>query len=86
MGGDTIVGGWVEGGFGDTERFGEDRAACSRARTASPRSPYYVKGPGEERFAALALDVLTDRGREIVEITDVPARPVRRRSGCRPTL
>jgi len=68
---DEIVGGWVEGGFGDMERFGRMRCLVTQANL-QPVVACYVKGPGEERYRSLALDVLTVADGTIVEITMFP--------------
>jgi RNA polymerase sigma-70 factor (TIGR02960 family) len=65
---DTIVGFWTDGGFGDPERWGATRCLLTSANR-QPAVAYYVRGTGEERYRALAVDVLTIAGGEIVEIT-----------------
>ncbi len=68
-----------------TRRSSAGCAASSTQANLQPAVACYVKGPGEERYRSLALDVLTVVDGTIVGDHDVPARPVRRRSGCRPS-
>jgi RNA polymerase sigma-70 factor (TIGR02960 family) len=65
---ESVVGGWVDGGFGDTERFGQMRCLATSANGQAAVA-CYVKGPGEDRYRSLALDVLTVSAGAIVEIT-----------------
>ncbi|MCW3012693.1 MAG: polymerase subunit sigma-70 [Solirubrobacterales bacterium] len=53
---DTVVGCWVEGGFG-TDAFGEMRCVLTRANR-QPAVAAYVRKPGEAEFRPLAVDVL----------------------------
>jgi len=68
VGRDTVVGFWVENGFGDPERFGLVRCVLTSANL-QPAVAYYVQRPGEHRYRSLAVDVLTVVGGEIAEIT-----------------
>ena len=71
VGRETIVAFWEEGGFGDPERLGEFRCILTLAN-GQPAVANYLRAPGADTFAALALDVLTIAGGEIVEIVTVP--------------
>jgi RNA polymerase sigma-70 factor, ECF subfamily len=64
---DTIVGFWVEGGFGDPERLGLMRCVLTYANR-QPAVACYVKRAGDDTYRALAIDVLTVAGGEIVDI------------------
>jgi RNA polymerase sigma-70 factor (ECF subfamily) len=64
---DTIVGFWVEGGFGDPERLGQMRCLLTSANL-QPAVACYVRRPGEQRHRALAVDLLTLVDGEIAEI------------------
>jgi RNA polymerase sigma-70 factor (ECF subfamily) len=68
---DTIVGFWVEGGFGDPERLGVMRCVLTYANR-QPAVACYVKRAGDDTYRALAIDVLTVAGGEIVEIVTFP--------------
>jgi hypothetical protein len=73
VGRDHVVGGWVEGGFGDPNRIGEFRCTLTFANR-QPAVVNYLRGPGEDTFRAFAIDVLTIAEGRIVGITtfDVP--------------
>jgi RNA polymerase sigma-70 factor (TIGR02960 family) len=68
---DTIVGFWVEGGFGDPERLGLMRCVLTSANR-QPAVACYVKRAGDDTYRPLAIDVLTVAGGEIVEIVTFP--------------
>jgi RNA polymerase sigma-70 factor (ECF subfamily) len=53
---DTIVRGWVEGGFGSPE-FGDMRCVATRANR-QPAVACYVRRPGDSAHRALSIDVL----------------------------
>jgi hypothetical protein len=53
---DTVVQSWIDGGFG-TEAFGSLRCALTRANR-QPAVANYVRRPGDEAHALMALDVL----------------------------
>jgi RNA polymerase sigma-70 factor (ECF subfamily) len=67
VGRDSIVGFWVEGGFGDPERLGQMRCLLTSANL-QPAVACYVRRPGEEGYRALAVDLLTIVDGEIAEI------------------
>ncbi len=73
VGRDDVVGGWVEGGFGDPERIGDFRCTLTFANR-QPAVAYYLREPGEDTFRAFAIDVLT--------IADGPDRRDHRPSTC----
>jgi RNA polymerase sigma-70 factor, ECF subfamily len=68
---DTIVQAWISGGFGSAE-FGHMRCLVTRANR-SPAVACYVRGPGDDRHRAFALDALRIVEGEIAEITTFPA-------------
>jgi RNA polymerase sigma-70 factor (TIGR02960 family) len=53
---DVVVGAWVDGGFG-SEAFGSMRCLVTRANR-QPAVAFYVRRPGDDRYAAMAIDVL----------------------------
>jgi RNA polymerase sigma-70 factor (ECF subfamily) len=53
---DTVVGGWVQGGFG-SDAFGSMRCVVTRANR-QPAVVGYVRRPGDVAYRALAMDVL----------------------------
>jgi RNA polymerase sigma-70 factor (TIGR02960 family) len=53
---DEVVDGWVDGGFG-SEAFGSLQCVVTRANR-QPAVACYVRRPGEDRAAPLAIDVL----------------------------
>jgi RNA polymerase sigma-70 factor (ECF subfamily) len=63
---DTVVDCWVEGGFG-TGTFGSMRCVVTSANR-QPAVACYVRGPGDDLYSALAIDVLRIAGGEIAEI------------------
>jgi RNA polymerase sigma-70 factor (ECF subfamily) len=67
VGRDTVLGFWVEGGFGDPEGMGQARCLLTSANR-QPAVAYYVRGSGEDRHRALAVDLLTIVDGEIAEI------------------
>jgi RNA polymerase sigma-70 factor (TIGR02960 family) len=68
---DTVVGGWVEGGFGDLAHFGVLRCVLTAANR-QPAVACYVRKAGEDTFRALGVDVLTIAGGRITEIVTFP--------------
>ncbi len=66
VGRDTIVGYWIEGGFG-TEEFGRFKILETRANR-QPAIANYVRVPGDDTYRSMALDVLRVEGGEIAEI------------------
>jgi RNA polymerase sigma-70 factor, ECF subfamily len=56
VGRDEVVDGWVEGGFG-AEAFGSMRCLITRANR-QPAVACYVRRPGDDHYAPLAIDVL----------------------------
>ena len=66
VGRDTIVGDWIEGGFG-TEEFGHFQMLETRANR-QPAIANYVRKPGDDTYRAMALDVLRIEGGAIAEI------------------
>jgi RNA polymerase sigma-70 factor (ECF subfamily) len=67
VGRDTVMDVWTDGGFGDPERFGAVRCLLTSANR-QPAVAYYVRPTGEERYRALAVDMLTIVDGEIAEI------------------
>jgi RNA polymerase sigma-70 factor, ECF subfamily len=63
---DEVVDGWVDGGFG-SEAFGSLRCVVTRANR-QPAVACYVRRPGEDRAAPLAIDVLRIVDGAIAEI------------------
>jgi RNA polymerase sigma-70 factor (TIGR02960 family) len=53
---DTVVGSWIEGGFG-SETFGSLRCLVTRANR-QPAVACYVRRPGDDGYSAMAIDVL----------------------------
>ena len=68
QGRDTVVGAWVSGGFGDSERIGEFRCTLTFANR-QPAVANYLRKPGGDTYRAFALDVLTVSSGEVVDIT-----------------
>ncbi|MTD12360.1 sigma-70 family RNA polymerase sigma factor [Nakamurella sp. YIM 132087] len=68
---DTVVRAWAEGGFG-VDAFGSMRCVLTRANR-QPAVAAYVRRPGEDSFAALAVDVLDVRDCLITEIVTFDA-------------
>jgi RNA polymerase sigma-70 factor (ECF subfamily) len=66
QGRDEVVGSWVEGGFG-SEAFGSLRCAVTRANR-QPAVANYARKPGEDRYAPMALDVITIADGAVIEI------------------
>jgi len=66
VGRDTIVGYWIEGGFG-TEEFGRLKILETRANH-QPAIANYVLAPGDDTYRSMALDVLRVEDGEIAEI------------------
>jgi RNA polymerase sigma-70 factor (TIGR02960 family) len=73
VGRDEVVGGWVEGGFGDPTGIGDFRCSLTFANR-EPAVVNYLRAPGDDTFRAFAIDVLTIAEGRIVGITtfDVP--------------
>jgi RNA polymerase sigma-70 factor (TIGR02960 family) len=53
---DTVVGSWIEGGFG-SETFGSLRCLVTHANR-QPAVACYVRRPGDDGYSAMAIDVL----------------------------
>jgi RNA polymerase sigma-70 factor (ECF subfamily) len=66
QGREVVVGSWVEGGFG-SEAFGSLRCLVTRANR-QPAVANYVRGPGDDRYTPLALDVITIADGAVIEI------------------
>jgi RNA polymerase sigma-70 factor (ECF subfamily) len=71
VGRETIVAGWVEGGFG-SDAFGTLRCMETRANR-QPAVACWLRRPGEPRHRPLALDVLRIEEGAVAEITTFPA-------------
>ena len=56
QGRDKVVQGWVDGGFG-SEAFGSMRCVVTRANR-QPAVAVYVRRPGDDAYAPMAIDVL----------------------------
>ena len=67
FGRDTIVDGWVQGGFGDAE-FGTFKCSATRAN-GQPGVVNYVRKPGADSYELFAVDVLRIEGGLITDIT-----------------
>lgn len=63
---DTIVRGWVEGGFGSPD-FGEMRCVATHANR-QPAVACYLRRPGDSAHRALSIDVLRIAGGLVAEI------------------
>jgi RNA polymerase sigma-70 factor (TIGR02960 family) len=63
---DTVVQGWVDGGFG-SEAFGSVRCLTTRAN-GQPAVACYVRKPGDVAYEPLAIDVLRVQGGLVTEI------------------
>jgi RNA polymerase sigma-70 factor (TIGR02960 family) len=63
---EEVVGAWVEGGFG-SEPFGSLHCIITRANR-QPAVAFYVRRPGDDRYAPMALDVLRLADGAIAEI------------------
>jgi RNA polymerase sigma-70 factor (ECF subfamily) len=72
IGRDSVVGGWVEGGFGDAGKIGEFRCTLTFANR-QPAVANYLRKPGDDTFRAFAIDVLAVSGGKIVDITTFDA-------------
>ena len=70
VGRDTVIAGWVKGGFG-ADWFGAWRCVVTRSN-GMPAVACYVRKPGATHFRAWALDVLDIRDGVITEITTFP--------------
>ena len=70
VGRDTVVGSWVQGGFGSAW-FGDFRCRVTRANGV-PAVACYLRKPGASIFRAMALDVLQIEDGVIKEITTFP--------------
>ncbi len=69
---ETVIGGWVEGGFG-SESFGSMRCVVTRANR-QPAVVCYVRRPGDAAYAPLAMDVLRIEDGLVREIVTFDAR------------
>jgi RNA polymerase sigma-70 factor (ECF subfamily) len=67
VGRDRVVGGWVEGGFGEG-MFGSMRCVVTRAN-GQPAVACYVRRPGDDAYTPLALDVLRIEEGAVKDIT-----------------
>jgi RNA polymerase sigma-70 factor, ECF subfamily len=74
VGRDSVVGGWVQGGFG-TAAFGDFRCLVTRANRM-PAVACYLRKPGESAFRAMSLDVLRIEEGLIKEITTFDLQPL----------
>lgn len=72
QGRETVVQGWVEGGFG-SESFGAMRCVITRANE-QPAVACYVRTPGAAGYRPLALDVLRVEGGLVREIVTFDGR------------
>ena len=66
QGRDSVVQGWVDGGFG-SEAFGSLRCVVTRANR-QPAVACYVKRPGDDAYAPMAIDVLRIQEGAVAEI------------------
>ena len=84
LGRDRIAAAWSEGGFG-SEELGDFRCLPTRVNR-QPAVACYLRRPGEDEFAALALDVLRIAGGEIADVTAFEAEFVFPPLGLPPVL
>jgi RNA polymerase sigma-70 factor (ECF subfamily) len=84
VGRDTVVNGWVEGGFGSAS-FGDFRCVVTRANMM-PAVACYHRKPGASEYRAFALDVLRIEDGQIAEITAFDIVPLLDGLGLPPTL
>jgi RNA polymerase sigma-70 factor, ECF subfamily len=84
VGRDTVVNGWVEGGFGSAS-FGDFRCVITRANRM-PAVACYHRKPGASEYRAFALDVLKIENGQIAEVTAFNLAPVLEALGLPPTL
>ncbi|HEX6391703.1 MAG TPA: RNA polymerase subunit sigma-70 [Solirubrobacteraceae bacterium] len=68
VGNRAMVEGWVSGGFGDVDEFGELRCTLTWANR-QPAIANYRRKPGEDTFHLFAIDVLRIEGDRITDIT-----------------
>jgi RNA polymerase sigma-70 factor (TIGR02960 family) len=73
LGRDEAIAGWIAGGFGDSQRFGDFRCLLTSANR-QPAVANYLRRPGSGRFEASMIDVLTVRGGEVTEIVTFSAK------------
>jgi SnoaL-like domain len=66
VGRETIVGAWVQGGFG-SESFGRLRGLVTRVN-GQPAVANYLKRPGADEYEPLAIDVLRIENGAVAEI------------------
>jgi len=66
VGRDTIVEGWISGGFG-SEDLGQFRLLEARANR-QPALANYLRKPGDDAYRAFAIDVLRIEGGAVAEI------------------
>ncbi|HXV57390.1 MAG TPA: nuclear transport factor 2 family protein, partial [Gaiellaceae bacterium] len=74
VGAEAILAAWVEGGFGSPE-FGELRSLLTGAN-GQPAVACYHRGPGEDVYRPLALDVLRLEEGRVAEIVTFPLAPL----------
>jgi RNA polymerase sigma-70 factor, ECF subfamily len=84
VGRDTVVNGWVEGGFGSAS-FGDFRCVITHANRM-PAVACYHRKPGASEYRAFALDVLKIEDGQIAEVTAFDIVPVLDGLGLPPTL
>jgi RNA polymerase sigma-70 factor (ECF subfamily) len=84
VGRDTVVNGWVEGGFGSAS-FGDFRCVITRANRM-PAVACYLRRPDASEYRAFALDVLKIEDGQIAEVTAFDVAPVLEALGLPPTL
>jgi RNA polymerase sigma-70 factor (ECF subfamily) len=74
VGAEAILAAWVEGGFGSPE-FGELRSLLTGAN-GQPAVACYHRGPGEDVYRPLALDVLRLEEGRVAEVVTFPLAPL----------
>jgi RNA polymerase sigma-70 factor (ECF subfamily) len=84
VGRDTVVNGWVEGGFGSAS-FGDFRCVVTRANMM-PAVACYHRKPGAVEYRAFTLDVLKIEDGQIAEVTAFNLAPVLNALGLPPML
>ena len=71
VGGEAIVASWAEGGAFDLEAFGHMRGIVTRANR-QPVVACYLRKPGMDHYAPMALDVLKVEEGQLTEIVTFP--------------
>jgi RNA polymerase sigma-70 factor (ECF subfamily) len=81
---DTVVGAWVQGGFG-SDTFGQFRCLVTSANR-QPAVACYLRRPGESKFVPMSLDVLQIEDGLIKDILTFPLAGLVKDFGLPPEL